>query len=96
MAFPPPGLNLDELRLEAVDILRVLEEHSPFGLRAGLGTVHLSVFRHAGHLAWRALQEVEGVGIRTLFLDAGDGQVLFEKVDRYEPDSPSGSRRTRR
>jgi hypothetical protein len=40
-------LNLDELRLEAVDILRVLEE----------------------------LQEVEGVGIRTLSLDAGDGQV---------------------
>jgi hypothetical protein len=95
MDFPPPKLNLDGLRLEAVDVLRVLEEHSPLELRAGLGTVHLSVFLHDGHLAWRALQEVEGVGFRTLFLDAGDGHVLFEKVDRCEPDPPNGSRRTR-
>ena len=82
MDFPPPHLDLDPLRLEPVDVLRALE-NQPFGTGAGLGRVDLGLFHYEGHLAWRVLQEVEGVGLRTLFLAADDGHVLFEKVDRW-------------
>ena len=84
-SFPPPGLNLDELRLEASDVLVVLGEHSPIERNVAPGKVQLSLFSHNGRLAWRALQDKEGAGMRTLFLDAKDGQVLFEKFDPAAP-----------
>ena len=78
--FPPPALDLRGLQLEVEDVWRILATTSPFG--ANTGEVALSLFVHEGRLAWRALQDVAAVGFRTLFLDAGDGQVLYEKVDR--------------
>jgi hypothetical protein len=81
LPFPPPRLDLDELRLEPAGVLRAVAERS-FGPGPDPGRVDLSLCRHDGHLAWRVLQEVVGVGVRTLFLHAGDGRVLFEKVDR--------------
>ena len=80
LEFPPPALDLRGLQLEVEDVWRILAATSPFG--ANMGEVALSIFVHEGRLAWRALQEVAAVGFRTLFLDAGDGQVLYEKVDR--------------
>lgn len=89
MSFPPPQLDLDHLHLAPGDVLRVLEDQ-PLGPGAGLGVVDLSLFCYEGHLAWRVLQEVLGVGFRTLFLHAGDGHLLFEKVDPWcEPGTPN-------
>jgi hypothetical protein len=79
MSFPPPALDLGALRLEVADVLRRLAETSPFG--DALGEVSLGVCVHEGTLAWRAHQEVPA-GFRTLFLDAADGRVLYDKVDR--------------
>lgn len=81
--FPPPILDLRELRLEAMTVLRLLSERPLLETTGDLGTVQLSVFLHEGHLAWRALQEVDRIGFRTIFFDARNGDVLFEKVDRY-------------
>lgn len=80
LEFPPPALDLRGLQLEVEDVWRILQTTSPFG--AKMGEVALSIFVHEGRLAWRALQDVDRVGFRTLFLDAGDGHVLYEKVDR--------------
>jgi hypothetical protein len=80
--FPPPALDLRELRLETPDILRLLTERPWLETTGRLGTVQLSVFLHEGRLAWRALQEVDRVGLRTIFFDARNGNALFEKVDR--------------
>jgi hypothetical protein len=33
-------------------------------------------------LAWRAIHDVRGVGVRTLILDAIGGKVLVEKFDQ--------------
>jgi hypothetical protein len=79
MTFPPPALDLGALRLEVADVLRRLAQTSPFG--DALGEVSLGVCVHEGTLAWRALQEVPA-GFRTVFLDAADGRVLYEKIDR--------------
>jgi hypothetical protein len=81
MDFPPPSLDLTALGLEPVDVLRAVEDR-PVALGAGPGQVELSLFQYDGQLAWRVLQEVHPVGVRTLYLHAGDGRVLFEKVDR--------------
>lgn len=90
MDFPPPRLDLDSLQLEVVDVLRVLGNR-PLRTGAGLGSLDLSLFCYEGHLAWRVLQEVRALGFRTLFLHAGDGRVLFEKVDQWcEPGTPNG------
>ena len=78
--FPPPALDLRGLQLEVEEVWRILAASSPFG--ANMGEVALSIFVHEGRLAWRALQDVDRLGVRTLFLDAGDGHVLYEKVDR--------------
>jgi hypothetical protein len=54
--FPPPVLDLGELRLEAADVLRLLKERPLLGTTLGLGEVQLGVCLHEGRLAWRALQ----------------------------------------
>jgi hypothetical protein len=46
-----------------------------------MGAVQLSLCRKEGTLAWRVLQEVPRAGFRTLFVDAADAHMLFEKVD---------------
>ena len=85
--FPAPRMDLDSLRIEPVGVLRILK-NKPLGVGAGYGRVDLGLTHYEGHLAWRVLQEVHKVGFRTLFLHAGDGHVLFEKVDLWcEPDS---------
>lgn len=85
--FPPSRLDLDSLNLEPVDVLSALKNR-PLGIGAGFGRVDLGLCHYEGHLAWRVLQEVQTVGFRTMFLHAGDGHVLFEKVDPWcEPDS---------
>jgi hypothetical protein len=81
--FPPPRLDLDALRLEPVDVLRLLESQ-PLRPGSGLGSVDLSLFRYDGRLAWRALEDVPDAGVRTLYVDAGTGEVLLEKVDAPE------------
>lgn len=80
LEFPPPALDLRGLQLEVEDVWRILAATSPFG--ANMGEIALSIFVHEGRLAWRALQDVAAVGFRTVFLDAADGHVLYEKVDR--------------
>jgi hypothetical protein len=77
--FPPPTIDLRELKLEAEDAWRVLQTTSPFATNTGDVTLSLCV--HEGRPAWRGLQDVPGSGFRTVFLDAADGRVLYEKVD---------------
>jgi hypothetical protein len=85
--FPAPRMDLDSLRIEPVGVLSILK-NKPLEVGAGYGRVDLGLTHYEGHLAWRVLQEVHKVGFRTLFLHAGDGHVLFEKVDLWcEPDS---------
>jgi hypothetical protein len=55
-----------------------------------MGRLALSVCVHEGHLAWRALQEVPAVAFRTLLVDAGDGNVLHEKVDWWREGTGGG------
>jgi GNAT superfamily N-acetyltransferase len=43
--------------------------------------LELGLCRHECHLAWRVLQELQPVGVRTLFVDATSGHVLHEQVD---------------
>src|SRR5262249_60911612 len=74
--FPPPRLDLEALRLEPAEVLRLLEDR-PVTAGENLGRVDLSLFRYDGHLAWRVLQEVPGVGVPTLYVHAGDGRVLL-------------------
>ena len=84
--FPAPRMDLDSLRIEPVGVLRILK-NKPLGVGAGYGRVDLGLTHYEGHLSWRVLQEVQNVGFRTLLLHAGDGHVLFEKVDHWcEPD----------
>jgi hypothetical protein len=79
-SFPPEILDLDEVRLEPADILRLVTEGS---LARGATTerLELGLCRHEGRLAWRVLQELKPVGVRTLFVDAASGHVLYEQVD---------------
>ena len=84
--FPPHRLDLDALRLEPIDVLRLLEDR-PSGIGPSLGNVELSLFRHGGRLAWRVLQDVGAAGFRTLYVDAGTGEVLLEKVDSGAAES---------
>lgn len=84
--FPPPMLDLTCLRLEIPELVATLQRTSPLGV--AMGTVSLGVCVHDGQLAWRALQEVPGVGFRTLLVDAGDGHVLYEKVDWWQSAPP--------
>jgi hypothetical protein len=86
MDFPPPPLDLDALRLEPVDVLRLLEDR-PLGMGPGRGGFDLSLFRHGRRLAWRVLQDVAAAGFRTQYVDAGTGEVLLEKVDSREGES---------
>jgi len=86
--FPAPRLDLDSLRIEPVGVLSILR-NKPLGVGAGYGRVDLGLTNYEGHLAWRVLQEVQNVGFRTLFLHAGDGHVLFEKVDHWCKPAPS-------
>jgi hypothetical protein len=81
MQFPPPTLELSQLRLGVEQVVEALQRASPLG--ASLGTLALSLCVHDNHLAWRVLQEVAAVGFRTLVVDARDGHVLFDKVDRW-------------
>lgn len=85
-AFPPPTLELAGLRLEIADVLDVLRGNTVLGTAPG--TLSLGLCVHDGRLAWRALQEVPGVGFRTLLLDAGAGHVLYEKVDWWQQPVP--------
>ncbi len=76
--FPPARLDLDALQLEPSDVVRILDSR-PVGHHAELGDIALSLFNHEGRLAWRVLQEVGTLGMRTVFLDARDGRVLYER-----------------
>ena len=76
--FPPSRLDLDGLQLEPSDVLRILDSRAA-GHRSELGDIALSLFNHEGRLAWRVLQEIGTLGLRTLFLDARDGRVLYER-----------------
>lgn len=82
IGFPPPALDLRELRLEATDVLRWLGDRPLLGTTLGLGDVQLSIVVREGRLAWRVVQEVDAVGLRTIFLDARNGDVLFEQIHR--------------
>lgn len=81
--FPPPSIEpravaqvsstrdvLEHLRARQVSPGRLLAEQ-----------VALSLCSHDGRLAWRAVHDVPGVGVRTLIVDAVGGGVLFEKFD---------------
>lgn len=81
LEFPPRDLHLDQLQLEPLDVLHYLQEHQLEGAHGSLGSVDLGLFCHEGTLAWRVLQEVPSIGVRTLFVGATDGRVLYEKLD---------------
>lgn len=77
--FPPRALDLSAILFDVSDVVRKLKSPGPFG--PGAGALVLSTCIYNGRLAWRALQDVPGAGVRTLLLDAGDGRVLFDKTD---------------
>jgi hypothetical protein len=80
LSFPPEPLELDGLRLEPADVVRLVTE-GPLVPGAASARLDLGLCRHDGRLAWRVLQELRPVGFRTLFVDAATGHALYEQVD---------------
>jgi hypothetical protein len=84
--FPPPTLDLSCLRLGTEDVVVTLQRTTPLG--PVMGSLGLSLCLHDGRLSWRALQEAPESGCRTVVVDAGDGQLLFEKIDWWRSAAP--------
>lgn len=88
--FPPPALDLTNLRLGLEDAVVTLQRTTPLGPL--MGSLGLSLCLHDGRLSWRAQQEVPESGYRAAVVDAGDGRLLFEKIDWWRSsDSPARS-----
>ena len=76
-------LDLDEASVQRFTeqprfLVRIVEKRS-VDTSAKLGDIALSLFNHEGRLAWRVLQEIGTSNLRTMFLDASDGRLLYEK-----------------
>jgi hypothetical protein len=82
--FPPPILKPSAVALVTPPqvVLERLQARQPGPRRLRPAQVSLVLTIYEGHIAWRAIQDVSGVGVLTLILDAVEGQVLFEKLDQ--------------
>jgi hypothetical protein len=82
--FPPPILEPSAVTLVTPPqvVLEQLHARQPDSDRSRTAQVSLVLSIYDGHIAWRAIQDVSGVGVLTLILDAVEGQVLFEKLDQ--------------
>jgi hypothetical protein len=93
-SFPPEVLDLDGLRVETTDVVRLVTEGA-LAPGAASARLDLGLCRHDGRLAWRVLQELRPAGFRT-FVDAATGHVLYEQVDPGTgPDARPGATRPR-
>jgi hypothetical protein len=82
--FPPPVLEQSAVSLAAPPgvVLEQLQTRHPAPRRLQAAQVALVLSIYDGHLAWRAIHDISGVGVLTLIFDAIGGQVLFEKFDQ--------------